>query len=129
MASKQKRGAAGKRGAAARRAAPARKRAAGGRPGVAHPRPAAESLAAIRIAVTTIGDLLLGGADRYPDDDALVFTHKKLTYAELAARALERARALQALGVKPRDHVGLLLPSCIEFVEYFFGAALCGAVV
>jgi acyl-CoA synthetase (AMP-forming)/AMP-acid ligase II len=88
-----------------------------------------ESLASIRISVTTIGDLLLTGADRYPNDDALVFTHKKLTYAELAARALERARALQALGVQPRDHVGLLLPSSVEFVEYFFGAALCGAVV
>ena len=129
MATKRKRGGGGKSGMAARRPSPARKRSTGRRTARAIQRPAPESLAAVRIAVTTIGDLLLTGADRYPNDDALVFTHKKLTYAELAARAIERARALQALGVKPRDHVGLLLPSCIEFVEYFFGAALCGAVV
>lgn len=90
------------------------------------PRP--ESLRDIRINVTTIGDLLLNAADRYPERDALVFPGFRLTYAELAARAIERARGLQALGVKPREHVGLLLPTCPEFVEYFFAIALCGAV-
>ena len=92
----------------------------------AAPRP--EALRDIRINVTTIGDLLLNAADRYPERDALVFPGFRLTYAELAARAIERARGLQALGVKPREHVGLLLPTCPEFVEYFFAIALCGAV-
>jgi len=90
--------------------------------------PAPESLASIRIAVTTIGDLLLTAADRYPDSDAVVFPDEKLTYRQLSERALLRARGLQALGVKPRDNVGLLLPSCMEFIEYFFAIALCGAV-
>ena len=101
---------------------PANRRAAS----TASPRP--ESLRDIRINVTTIGDLLLNAADRYPDRDALVFPGFRLTYAELAARAIERARGLQALGVRPREHVGLLLPTCPEFVEYFFAIALCGAV-
>jgi fatty-acyl-CoA synthase len=129
MATKKKRGGGGQSGTSARRPATARKRVTARRATRAAARPTPESLASIRINVTTIGDLLLTGADRYPNDDALVFAHRKLTYAELAARAIERARALQALGVKARDHVGLLLPSCIEFVEYIFGAALCGAVV
>lgn len=90
--------------------------------------PLPESLASMRIAVTTIGDLLLTAADRFPDSDAVVFPTAKVTYRELAERAMLRARSLQALGVKPRDHVGLLLPSCLEFVEYFFAIALCGAV-
>ena len=76
-------------------------------------KPVPESLASIRIAVTTIGDLLLTAADRYPESDAVVFPHAKLTYRQLSERALLRARGLQALGVKPRDNVGLLLPSCI----------------
>ncbi len=87
-----------------------------------------EDLAAIRIAVTTIGDLLLTAADRHPNDDAIVFPDQKISYGELAARAIERARGLQAIGVTPRSHVGLLLPTCLEFVEYFFAIALCGAV-
>jgi acyl-CoA synthetase (AMP-forming)/AMP-acid ligase II len=118
MASKKKR-------PVARKAAGGRKRSGARRAS----RPAPEVLADIRIAVTTIGDLLLTGADRHGTEDALVFERRKLTYAELAARALDRARALRALGVRPRDHVGLLLPSSVEFVEYFFAAALCGAVV
>ncbi len=92
-------------------------------------RPAGEDLSRLRIAVTTMGDLLLSAADRYPDTPALVFPDSSYTYQELAERALKRARSLQALGVKPRDHVGLLMHTCPAFVEVFFAAALCGAVV
>lgn len=88
-----------------------------------------ESLRKVRIQVTTLGDLLLMAADRYPDRDALVLPGVRVTYAGLAERALYRARSLQALGVRPGDHVGILLPTCLEFVEMLFGIALCGAVV
>ena len=88
-----------------------------------------EDLSQLRISVTTMGDLLLSAADRYPDTPALVFPDCQYTYRELAARALRRARSLQALGVKPRDHVGILMHTCPAFVEVFFAAALCGAVV
>ncbi len=91
--------------------------------------PAGEDLARLRISVTTIGDLLLSAADRYPDTAALIFPDAQITYRELAARALRRARSLQALGVRPRDHVGILMHTCPQFVEIFFAAALCGAVI
>lgn len=87
-----------------------------------------ESLRSMRIHVTTLGDLLLGAADRYPDSPALILPGERMTYAQLAGRALWRARSLQALGVKPREHVGLLLPTSIEFVELLFAISLCGAV-
>jgi fatty-acyl-CoA synthase/long-chain acyl-CoA synthetase len=90
--------------------------------------PRSESLRSLRIQVTTLGDLLLGAADRYPDSPALILPGQRMTYAELAERALRRARSLQALGVKPREHVGILLPTCMEFVELLFAIALCGAV-
>jgi acyl-CoA synthetase (AMP-forming)/AMP-acid ligase II len=80
------------------------------------------------IGATTLGDLLLRAANEYPESDAIVFPERRQTYAELVERAYQRARGLQALGVKPGDHVGLLLPTCIEFPEFFFGIALCGAV-
>jgi acyl-CoA synthetase (AMP-forming)/AMP-acid ligase II len=80
------------------------------------------------IGATTLGDLLLRAADEYPDSDAIVFPDRRQSYAELAERAYQRARGLQGLGVRPGDHVGLLLPTCIEFPEFFFGIALCGAV-
>ncbi len=80
------------------------------------------------IGATTLGDLLLRAANEYPDTDAIVFPDRRQTYAELVERAYQRARGLQALGVQPGDHVGLLLPTCMEFPEFFFGIALCGAV-
>jgi hypothetical protein len=54
---------------------------------------AGEDLAALRISVTTIGDLLLSAADRYPETLALVFPDAQFTYEDLATRALHRARA------------------------------------
>ena len=88
-----------------------------------------EDLARMRIQVTTIGDLLLTAADRHPESLALVFPDRALTYRELADNALRRARALQALGVRPREHVGVLMHTCAEFVETFFAVAFCGAVI
>jgi fatty-acyl-CoA synthase len=99
------------------------------RTNAAAPPNAGEELARLRISVTTMGDLLLSAADRYPETLALVFPDAQYTYQELAARALDRARSLLALGVKPRDHVGILMHTCPAFVEMFFAAALCGAVV
>ena len=90
---------------------------------------AGEDLARARIQVTTIGDLLLTAADRYPDTLALVLPERQLTYAQLAKRSLRRARSLQAMGIKPGDHVGILMHTCTEFVELFFAAAFCGAVI
>ncbi len=90
---------------------------------------AGEDLARLRIQVTTMGDLLLQAADRYPDKLALVFPDSRYTYAELATRALFRARSLQAFGVKPRDHVGILMHTCAEFTELFFAIAFCGGVI
>ncbi len=80
------------------------------------------------IRATTLGDLLLLAADDRPDGDAVVFPDQRQSFSELADQAYRRARGLQALGVRPGDHVGLLLPTCIEFPEFLFAIALCGAV-
>ncbi len=80
------------------------------------------------IRATTLGDLLLLAADDRSDGDAVVFPDQRQSFSELADQAYFRARGLQALGVRPGDHVGLLLPSCIEFPEFLFAIALCGAV-
>jgi fatty-acyl-CoA synthase/long-chain acyl-CoA synthetase len=123
--------AAPKRVAAVKRAVPGKRvtsaRRVGASPGIALLPP--EDLAKARIQVTTIGDLLLTAADRYPDSLALVFPDRSLTYHELAAGALRRARGLRTLGVRPRDHVGVLMHTCAEFVETFFAIAMCGAVI
>lgn len=81
-----------------------------------------------RVKVTTLGDLLLSAADEHEASPAIVFPDFRLNYGELRDRAMRRARSLIALGVKRGEHVGILLPTCHEFPEFFFAVCLCGAV-
>jgi fatty-acyl-CoA synthase len=87
-----------------------------------------EDLARSRAYVTTLGDLLLDAWDRYPNRPALIFPDSQRTYSELVANSMRIARGLRAMGVKPRDNVGILMPTSPELVEMLFGVALCGAV-
>lgn len=87
-----------------------------------------ENCAPFRISATTLGDLLLKGWDIAPNKEALVFPGERKTYDEVVRSVLRRARGLKALGIKRGDHVGVLLPSSIEFVETLFANAMCGAI-
>jgi fatty-acyl-CoA synthase len=87
-----------------------------------------EDLTRSRAYVTTLGDLLLDAWDRYPDRAALIFPDSRRTYAQLVANAMRIARGLRAMGVKPRENVGILMPTSPALVEMLFGVALCGAV-
>ena len=80
------------------------------------------------IAVTSLGDLLLRAAEKWPDREALVFPDQRLIYSQLAERARHMARALQGNGIKPGDHVGILAPNLVEVVDLIFGTALAGGV-
>ena len=88
-----------------------------------------DDLATSRIRATTLGDLLLSAADHRAANTAVVFPEQRVSYGELAESALNVARGLRALGVGRGDHVGLLLPTCSEFLDAMFAASLLGAVV
>lgn len=81
------------------------------------------------IGATTLGDLLLRGGQSWPDRELLVFPDQRQTYDQMAARARHMARALQAMGIEPGDHVGILAPNLPEVIELMFATALAGAVV
>ncbi len=85
-----------------------------------------ENLAGMRISATTLGDMLLNAWDRDPAKTAVVFPDGQVSYAELVDRVMARAAGLWAQGVRPRDHVGILMPSGIDFITSFFAVAMCG---
>jgi acyl-CoA synthetase (AMP-forming)/AMP-acid ligase II len=85
-------------------------------------------LTAHLIEATSLGDLLLRAAARWPGNDALVFPDQALSFDEMAAKAWEAARALVGFGIRPGEHVGILMPNCPAFLEWLFGCALAGAV-
>lgn len=78
--------------------------------------------------VLTLGDLLVRGATLFGDRDAIVFPEQRKSFAELHQAAVLRARELYGQGVRPGDHVGIFLPSCLEYAEYYFAIAYLGAV-
>ena len=81
-----------------------------------------------RVQATTLGDLLLTAADRSPDRPAIILPNRRITFAELRDQSIERALSLQALGIGAGDHVGLLLPTGMDFAITMFANALLGAV-
>ena len=78
---------------------------------------------------TTIGQLLLEAADRWSDRIAVAFPDGARTYGELAEAARRTARGLHALGLRPGEHVGVLMPNGPELVDAIFGVALAGGVL
>ena len=85
-------------------------------------------LETVRLQATTLGDLLLMAADTQPDRMAVILPDQRRSYEEIREAAFRKALSLQALGVGPGDHVGLLLPTGMDFVETMFATALLGAV-
>jgi len=85
-------------------------------------------LDSIRISATSLGDLLLRAADQNPDRMAIILPHRRCSFAQLRDAVTHKALGLQALGVGPGDHVGLLLPTGMDFVETLFAVAMLGAV-
>ena len=81
------------------------------------------------VEVTTFGDLIVRAAARHPGGDAIVFPDRRHSFGSLLEAAERAARSLLGLGVRPGDHVGILMPNCMDFIEVMFGAALIGAPV
>src|SRR4029453_8126264 len=67
-------------------------------------------------------DLFELAADAVPARLAVVDTRRRVTFGELEARANRLAHGLQAAGIQPGEHVGILATNCIEWVEAMLAA-------
>jgi fatty-acyl-CoA synthase len=80
------------------------------------------------ITATTLGDLLDRRAAQHPTELAAAFPGERADYRVLATKADRYARGLLALGTRPGDRVGILLPNCVDHLAVLFAAAKIGAV-
>ena len=76
-------------------------------------------------AAQTLGQVL---HSRRPESEALVTRAGRFTYGELLEKAKRAAGAMQALGIKRGDPVGILMGNDEHWLSLFYGAALIGAV-
>ncbi|WP_427923869.1 non-ribosomal peptide synthase/polyketide synthase [Streptomyces sp. cg40] len=75
----------------------------------------------------TIADLLAAQAERTPDERALVFGERSMTYAELDAAVNRMARLLIDRGAGPEQVVALGLPRSLDMVVALFAVLRTGA--
>ncbi|ATH92008.1 non-ribosomal peptide synthetase [Bacillus glycinifermentans] len=74
----------------------------------------------------TIHRLFEEQAERTPDQEAVVFEDRRLTYRELNARANRLARILREKGVAPDDIVGLMAERSVEMLVGILGILKAG---
>ena len=73
----------------------------------------------------TLGEVL---ASKPRDAGALVTADGRFTYGDLLSKAERAGAAMQALGIRHGDHVGILMGNDEHWLSLFYGAALIGAV-
>ena len=73
-----------------------------------------------------VHELIAEQAARTPDQIAVVFEDKSLTYAELDARANALAAHLQSLGVKTETRVGICVPRSLDMIVGLLGILKAG---
>lgn len=78
---------------------------------------------------TTLADILLAGAETFPDHTAIRLPTEALSYADLRAKAWAMAKSMAALGAGPGDTVGILMLNATEMVVAIFATAMLGATV
>src|SRR5712672_2228881 len=73
--------------------------------------------------------ILERSAAEWPDNPALDFMNRKISYRDLSHLTDQAARGFQKLGVRPGVHVGLYLPNTPHYVIAFFGVLKAGGTV
>jgi fatty-acyl-CoA synthase len=84
---------------------------------------------AIRVAATSLWDNLAISARRFPDQIAIEFLGRSLSYAELARQVEVLAAHLSQLGVTQGDRVLLDMQNCPQLVIAHFAILRANAVV
>lgn len=82
----------------------------------------------------TLRHELAAKVQRHPNKTWMIFEGRDgsvshVSYGDFERRARQAAAVLGELGVRAGDKITLHLNNCPEFLEIWFGAALCGAVV
>ncbi len=83
----------------------------------------------VEIPSGPIYGLLDEAVRKWPDNVAIDFLDKKLTYREVAELVDRAAKGFQEIGVGPGVHVGMFLPNTPHFVVAFFGVLKAGGTV
>ncbi len=75
-----------------------------------------------------LADLVRRAAERFADKPAFVFGPQSISWRDVDARVDAAAAGLLALGLSPRDRVGISLANTVDFPIAYFGVLRAGLV-
>ncbi len=85
--------------------------------------------ASLRYPDALLTDFLVKSAREFPEQDAVYFMGKRITYRDLLKDVYRFARVLMELGVRKGDRVSIMLPNTPQAVIAYYGALFAGAIV
>jgi long-chain acyl-CoA synthetase len=83
----------------------------------------------LQYPATPLFQFLNDSAKRYPENNAILFYGKGMTYRQLTEETNRFAHALIGLGVRKGDRVAIMLPNLPQCIIAYYGALKAGAVV
>ncbi|MCG3117250.1 MAG: long-chain fatty acid--CoA ligase [Candidatus Manganitrophus sp. SA1] len=85
--------------------------------------------ASLQYPLVPLHQLLIESTKKYPNQNAILFYGKGMTYRELDEETNRFAQALLKLGVRKGDRVAVMLPNVPQCVIAYYGALKIGAIV
>ncbi|SEA37090.1 long-chain acyl-CoA synthetase [Thalassobacillus cyri] len=83
----------------------------------------------VEIPDIPLTDFLDKSIEQFPDNPAISFYEKEISYKELGLQVEAFASSLQNNGVEKGDRVAIMLPNCPHYAISYYGALRAGAVV
>ena len=78
---------------------------------------------------TNLPEVLSEKARQFPDNTAIIFKDRRISYKEYDRAVNQTANILRKFGVQKGDRVAIHLPNCPQFAFSFFAILRLGAVV
>ncbi|MNQ58026.1 Long-chain-fatty-acid--CoA ligase FadD13 [compost metagenome] len=76
----------------------------------------------------TLGELLERNACLFPNQEAVVYEDRRITYLQLLERARRLSSALYARGMRHQDRVAILAMNCSEYFDVYTSCHLTGYI-
>jgi long-chain acyl-CoA synthetase len=73
--------------------------------------------------------ILQNACESHPNNTAITFYDRKISYQELFHASRAFASALQKKGVQKGDRVAIMLPNCPQYVIAYYGSLTTGAII
>lgn len=76
-----------------------------------------------------LAQFMIDTAKKFPQQTAIFFYGKKITYEQLLKETYQFANSLKKLGLEKGDRVAIMLPNCPASIIAYYGALMIGAIV